>query len=263
MWIDNTNAFRFFDQSLLWLIRNSLRPHSRTVLMRLIVLQVDLPLLVPLFGLFLFDTSSICFWLVSKHFVYLGSKTSAMSKTMFVTCSVPSWRLFLCSLRKYNSSTWRFHCTSNKCFVSKFNCLLPILPWARLSPCWSINGENWGILLFFGISFSALRDFISSANCSGCNSLKMRAYVISLSSTLSFFVAGLCPAVLINIDGSCPNFGWIVNTTQVRWRMKYLMIDLKKLVFWMQRDFATLPLKEKKRRNSKEQLEVQLLRKWV
>ena len=71
------------------------------------------------------------------------------------------------------------------------------------------------------------------------------------------------PMYGIVIDGSCPDFGWIVNTTQVRWRLKFPMVELKKLIFWMQRHFATLPLKEKKRRSSTEQLEVQLLSEWV
>ena len=48
------------------------------------------------------------------------------------------------------------------------------------------------ILLPFGISFSALRDLISSPNCSCCSSLKIVAFAFSLSSTLTLTVAGLC-----------------------------------------------------------------------
>ena len=67
-----------------------------------------------------------------------------------------------------------------------------ILPWSRIRPCWSMNGENWNVLLFFGIYYSALRDLISSAYCSCCISLKMLDCATSLSSTFSVRSAGLC-----------------------------------------------------------------------
>ena len=163
MWIESTNAFRFCDQSLLWMVRNSVRPHSRTLLMRPIVLHVDLSLLVPLFGLFPFDIECICFWC-------LGSRISA---ELCLTCSVPSWWLFLCSFRKNNSTAWCFQCNSIGCLVSKFNWLLSILPWARISPCWSMNGENWRVLLFywnflFSLEISSLQQIVLAAIVSRC-----------------------------------------------------------------------------------------------
>ena len=112
--------------------------------------------------------------------------------TMFLTCSVPSCWLSLCSFRKNNSTAWCFQCSKIGCFALKSNWLLPILPLARISPSSSRNGENCRILLPFGISFSALRDFISSPNCSCCSSLKIVAFAFPLSSMLTMSVAGLC-----------------------------------------------------------------------
>ena len=55
-----------------------------------------------------------------------------------------------------------------------------------------MKGENCRILLPFAISFSALRDFISSPNCSRCSNLKIVAFAFPLSSMLTMSVAGLC-----------------------------------------------------------------------
>ena len=69
---------------------------------------------------------------------------------------------------------------------------MPILPLAQISPFSSRKGANCRILLLFGISFSAFRDFISSPNCSCCSSLKIVAFTFSLSSLLTTSVAVLC-----------------------------------------------------------------------
>ena len=111
--------------------------------------------------------------------------------TMFLTYSVPSCWLCLCSFRKINSP-----CDVSDvvigCFELKFNGLLPVLFLARISPSLSKVGDNCRILQLFGISFSALRDFSSSPNCSRCSNLKMIAFNFSLSSTLTTIVAGFC-----------------------------------------------------------------------
>ena len=86
--------------------------------------------------------------------------------TMFLTCSVPSCWLSLCSFCKNYSTAWCFQCSHIWCFALKSNWLLPILPLARLSPSSSRKGENCRILLPFGISFSVSRDTISSPTCS-------------------------------------------------------------------------------------------------
>ena len=78
------------------------------------------------------------------------------------------------------------------CFALKSIWLLPILNLATINPSSSRKGENCMILLPFGISFSASRDFISSPNCSCCSSLKIVAFAFSLSPMLTTSVAGLC-----------------------------------------------------------------------
>ena len=70
--------------------------------------------------------------------------------------------------------------------------IFPILPLAQVIPSSSRKGKNCRILLPFGISFSALSDFISSTNCSCFSSLKIVAFAFSLSSMLTTSVAGYC-----------------------------------------------------------------------
>ena len=72
--------------------------------------------------------------------------------TIFLTCSMPSCWLSLCSFRKNNSTAWCFQCSKIRCFALKSSWLLPILPLARISSSLSRNSENCRILLPFGIS---------------------------------------------------------------------------------------------------------------
>ena len=60
--------------------------------------------------------------------------------TMFLTCSVPSCWLSLCSFPKNNSTAWCFQCSKIGCFALKSNWLLPILSLARISPSSSRKG---------------------------------------------------------------------------------------------------------------------------
>ena len=68
----------------------------------------------------------------------------------------------------------------------------PILLLAQISPCSNKKGENCKILLPFGVSILALRDFISSLECSRYSNLKMIAIAFSLLSTLNMILAGIC-----------------------------------------------------------------------
>ena len=78
--------FCFCDQSSLWMIQNGPGPHSRTTtLMRLIVLQVDLPLAVPLGSSFPTRNGIV---LIDLN-AFRMSMIQNLCWTMVVTCSVP------------------------------------------------------------------------------------------------------------------------------------------------------------------------------
>ena len=86
---------------------------------------------------------------------------------MFLTCSVPSHWLSLCSLCKNNSTTWCYLCSNigSSALKSKSKKFLLLVPAAWIMPSSSRKDGICKIVLLFEF-FSAFRDFSSSRNCS-------------------------------------------------------------------------------------------------